>query len=98
MSDVILRIEPLQLTLERLHRFEIEQLAQFGVSDQLAQLCLIDNECLRAALGKRCIAVVKEACDVAEQERRGKWRRLFGIDRDNLNLAAANLGQRVNQR
>ena len=54
----------------------VEQLAQLGVADQLAQLRLIDRQRLRPALGERRVAVVEEARDVAEEQRRGKRRRL----------------------
>ena len=78
--DAILGVEPLQLPLDRFHRVGVEQLAQLGVAEQLAQLRLIDDERLRAALGQRRVAVVEEARDVAEEQRRRERRRLVGID------------------
>ena len=57
-------------TLRRFFHFGdgigIEQFAQVGFAQQLAQLILIDGEGLRAALGQRRIAVVEEICHVAE--------------------------------
>ena len=50
--------EPLQLLLHARDRLGIEQLPQAGVSEQIAQLLLIDRESLRAAFGKRGIAIV----------------------------------------
>src|SRR5262245_46296421 len=37
MSHVILRIKPLQLTLERQHRLQIEKFPEFRVADQLTK-------------------------------------------------------------
>ena len=61
LSTRIVRIEPLQLPLDRVHRLGVEQLAQLGIAEQLAQLRLIDGERLRAALGERRVAVVDES-------------------------------------
>src|SRR5262245_31512102 len=56
VPHVVLRIESLQLTLECPHRFEIEQLTEFGIANQLAKLCLIDDQRLRAAFGEWRVA------------------------------------------
>ena len=73
---LVLRVEPLQLALDRVHRVGVEQLAQLGVAEQLAQLRLIDGQRLRAPLGERRVAVVQKARDVAEEQRGRKRRRL----------------------
>ena len=91
-------VEPLQLALDRVHRVGIEQLAQLRVAEQLAQLRLIDGQRLRAPLGQRRVAVVEEAGDVAEEQRRGKRRRLLRVDGDDADLAAADVGQRRDER
>ena len=65
----------------------IEQLAQVGFAEQLAQLILIDGEGLGAALGQRGIAVIEEVGDVAEEQRGGKGRRLAGFDDVDAELA-----------
>ena len=96
--DVVLRIEPLQLALDRVHRLGVEQLAQLRVAEQLAQLRLIDGQRLRAALGQRRVAVVDEAGDVAEEQRRGKRRRRLGIDRRDADLPAADVAERRDER
>ena len=80
-SDAIRRIEMLQLPLDAIERFGIEQLAQLRVAEQLAQLRLIDRQRLGAPLGQRRIAVVDVVGDVAEEQRRGKRRRRLRIDR-----------------
>ena len=61
-------LELLQGALDPVDRFGVEQLAQLGFPEQLAQLCVIDAERLRAALGQRSISVVDEVCDVRKQE------------------------------
>ena len=47
----------------------VEQFAQVGFAEQLAQLILIDGEGLGAALGQRRVAVVEEIGDVTEKQR-----------------------------
>ncbi len=61
-------------------RVGIEQLAQLGVAEQLAELRLIDRERLRAPLGQRRVAVVDVVGDVAEEQRGGERRRHLRID------------------
>ena len=88
----------LQLLLERVeHRF-VEQIAQLGVADQIAQLRLIDRERLRAPFGQRRVAVVDVVGDVAEQQRRRERRRLLRFDVDDAQRAAADAAQDVGQR
>ena len=55
---VIAGLQTLKLPLERVHRLDVEELAQLGVAEELAQLRLIDRQCLRAAFRERGIAVV----------------------------------------
>ena len=58
----------------------VEQFAQVGFAEQLAELILVDGEGLGAALGQRRVAIVEEVGHVAEEERRGKGRGLAGFD------------------
>src|SRR5204862_7928528 len=57
--------EPLRGVLVLLDRASIEQLSHLRLAEQLAELCLVDRERLRAALGQRSVAVVDEVRDVA---------------------------------
>src|SRR5262249_5515683 len=98
MPDVVFRIEPLELAFERDHRLQIEQLSQLRITDELAQLRLIDDQRLRASLGQRRIAVVDETRDVVEEQRRRKWRRFLRINRHALHLTAANIRKRADKR
>ena len=94
----VARVEMLQLLLERLDDGRIEQLAQLGVAEQLAQLAVIHGERLRPALGQRRVAVVEEVGDVAEQQRRGERRRRLRVHGDDADGARADLVQRVHER
>ena len=47
----------------------IEQFAQIGLAEQLAQLILIDGESLGTAFGQRRVAVVEKVGDVTEEKR-----------------------------
>ena len=53
----------------------IEQLAQVGIAQQIAQLLLVDGKGLGTALGQRRIAIVDVIGHIAEEQRRGKRRR-----------------------
>ena len=68
-------VQLLKLGLDVGERVRVEQVAQLGVAEQLAQLRLIDRQRLRATLGERRVAVVEVVRDVAEQQRRGERRR-----------------------
>jgi len=48
------------------NRIGIQQFAQVRLAQQLAQLVLVDRQCLRPALGQRGIAVIQKICHVAE--------------------------------
>ena len=96
--DLILRIEPLQLPLDRVHRLGVEQLAQLRVAKQLAQLRLIDRQGLRPALRQRCVAIVDEARHVAEEQRGGKRRRRFRVHRRDPHFPAPHVSQRADER
>ena len=77
----------------------IEQLAQLGVAEQLAQLRLIDRQRLRPPLGQRRVAVVDVVGDVAEEQRRGERRRRRRVDRSTTRSARADRpAQRLDQR
>ena len=88
----------LQLPFDEIERVGIQQLAQLGVAKQLAQLRLIHRQRLRAALGERGVAVVDVVRDVAEEQRRGEWRRRFGIDRRQAQRARREPAQHVHER
>ena len=70
--DRVPAVEPLQRALELLDGIRIEQLAQLGLAEQLAELRLVDAERLRAALRQRSVPVVDEVRHVREEERRGE--------------------------
>ncbi len=76
----------------------IEEFAQIGFAENLAQLLLVDGEGLGAPLGQRSIAVVEEICDVAEQERRGKGRGFAGVDDVHAELTLLNGAQGFDER
>jgi hypothetical protein len=65
-------VQALQLALEGLHGFRIDQLAEFGLAEQIAQQRMIDRQRLRATLGEGRVAVVQEA---PPSTRRGSMRR-----------------------
>ena len=64
----LLLVDELQLTLDGGQCVRVQQLAQLGVTEELAQLRLIDGKRLRAPLGQRGIAVVDVVRDVTEEE------------------------------
>ena len=76
----------------------IEQFAQVGFAEKFAELILIDGEGLGAALGQGRVAVVEEVGDVAEQQRRGKGRRLARFDNVDAKLALLDGAQSFDQR
>ena len=67
----------------------VEQFAQVGVAEQIAELLLIDGERLGAAFGERGVAVVDVVGDVAEEQRRGEGRRGLRVDDVDAHLAIA---------
>ena len=87
MPRVIPLVEVLQLPLERVDRLRVEQVAQFRLAEQFAELRVIDRERLRAALGERRVAVVQEVGDVAEEQRGGEGRRLARVHRHDVHRA-----------
>ena len=50
----------LELPLDRLDGIGVEQFAQLGVAQQFLELCLVDDQGLRAAFGERGVAVVED--------------------------------------
>ncbi len=60
--------ELLQLRLDIRQRIGVEQVAQLGFAQQLAQLRLIDRQRLCAAFRERGIAIVEIVRDVAKEE------------------------------
>ena len=90
--------EALQLLFHLGDRIGIEQFAQIGIAQQLAQLILVDGQRLRAALGQRRIAVVDVVGHVAEQQRRRERRRLARVHHVHAQLALLDGAQRLEQR
>ncbi len=76
----------------------IEQFAEIGFAEQLAELVLIDGEGLGAALGQRGVAVVEEVGDIAEEQRGGKGRGLAGFDDVDAELALLDGAEGFDQR
>ena len=81
-----------------IERLGVQQLAQLALANQFAQLRLVHGQCLRAALGQRCVAVVEVVGDVAEQERRGKRRRRAHVHRRHSHRTAAHFRQQIHER
>ena len=50
----------------------VEEFAEIGFAEQLAELVLVDGEGLGAAFGERGVAVVEEVGDVAEESEEAK--------------------------
>ncbi len=94
----MIRVERLELLLESRQDIGVEELAELGVTEQLAKLRVIDRQRLRAAFRQRRVAVIQERGDVVEQQRRRKWRRLRRVDRDDADLATRHARQRIAQR
>src|SRR5207247_10052143 len=92
------RLEVLQLELELRERVLVEELAQLDLAEELAELRRVHGERLRAALGKRGVALVDEVADVREQERRREWRRRTRVDRHDAHVAAADRAQDLEER
>jgi hypothetical protein len=59
----------LEFLFERFQHGLVQQIAKFGVANQVAKLRLIDGQRLRATLGQRRVPVVDVIRDVAEQQR-----------------------------
>src|SRR5207248_1763708 len=68
-------VETLELALELDQHRGVEELAELGIAQELAELRLIDGERLRAALGERRVTLVDEIRHVAEEDRRRERRR-----------------------
>jgi hypothetical protein len=79
----------LELLLERVEHGFIEQIAQLGVADQIAQLRLIDRQRLGPSFRQRRVAVVNVVGDIAEEQRRRERRRLLRLDVDDTQRSAA---------
>jgi hypothetical protein len=73
-------IEALELAPVLEHDVGVEELAELGLAEQLAELRVIDRQRLRAPLGGRGVLVVDEAPDEGEEERRGHRRRGRDVD------------------
>src|SRR5688500_2208105 len=96
--DPVLLVQMLQLPLDGVECVGIEQLAQLGVAQQLAQLRLIHRQRLRPSLRQRGITVVDVVGDVTE-EKRGRERRWDSrLDRRQAERARLEAAQRVDER
>ena len=71
-ADLVGFGEGLQLLFGFLDGVEVEELAQVGVAEELAELILIDREGLGAALGEGGVAVVDVVGNVAEEQGAGE--------------------------
>ena len=91
-------VEMLQLHLHQRQRLGIEQIAQLGLAQKLAELTLVDGQRLRPSLRQWRIAVVDEICHVAKQQRAGERRRLLRVGNDHTNLALANPAKQIDER
>ena len=69
--------QSLQLFLDLGNGLRVEEFAQVGVTEQVAELLLVDGERLCAALGERGISVINVVGDVTEEQRRGEGRGVF---------------------
>ena len=87
-------VQVLELSFHLLERIVVQQLAQFGFAEQLAQLVLIDGQRLGAPFRQRCVAVVDVVGDVAEEQGRGERRRDGRIDAHGPDLARLDAAQR----
>ena len=67
-AHLVAVFEVLQAPLELGECVRVEEIAQFGVAEQLAQLRLIDRQRLRPPLRQRRVAVVDVVGDVAEEQ------------------------------
>ena len=76
----------------------VEQLAQVGIAQQIAQLLLIDGEGLGAALGQRRVAVVDVVGHVAEEQRRRKGRGCASVGDMHAHVARGDGAQHLEQR
>src|SRR5262249_21776923 len=75
----------------------VEELAELGLAEELAELRVIDGERLRAALGERRVAVVNEIRDEREEERRGERRRDARVARGDADLTRLDAPQRLDE-
>ncbi len=94
----LLIVQVLELGLDIGNRIRVEQIAQLDLAEQLAQLRLIDRQCLSPAFGERGIAVVEVVGDIAKQQRRGKGRRHGGVHGRHADLAPFHQAERLDQR
>ncbi len=65
-------IEPEQLPLDLAHRVRVEELTELRLTEQRAELGVVEGERLRASLRERRIALVHEARDVVKEQRSGE--------------------------
>ncbi len=90
--------EPLQLGLEVGQHLGVEQLAQLLGAEQLGQQLTIERERGDPALGERGVAVVQVGGHPVEHQGLRPRRRPGGVDRDEADLAAAEVAQQLLQR
>ncbi len=81
-------VQPLERPLPFVDGLRVEQLAQLGLAQELAELGLVHGEGLRLALGQGRVAVVEIVRDVAEEQGGGERRRRLRVHRHHAHLAA----------
>jgi len=86
-------VEVLQATLDLGHGVGIEQLAQLGVADELAELRVVDGQRLGPALGERGVALVEVLGDHREEDGRSEGRGSLGLVRDDPDAPPRDAGQ-----
>ena len=74
VRDGAAAVEALERALQLGDGAGVEQLAQLGLAEELAELGGVDAERVGAALGEGRVAVVEEVADVGEHQRRREGR------------------------
>ena len=87
--------QALQLELEVGQDVGVDELAQLLGAEQVAQQVAVERERRGPPLGERGVALVHVDGDPAEQQRLGERRRALAVDRDEADLAAAQVAQHL---
>ena len=75
----------------------IEELAELDLTEELAELRVVDRQCLRAALGGGRVFVVDEVADEREEQRGREGRVDRCIDRRDADLARFDRPQEIDE-
>src|SRR5690606_3708926 len=89
--------QPLEPRLHLEDRVAIEQLAQVGLAEQLAQLRVVEREQPALLLGERRVALVHEARDVVEEQRRRERRGRARADAADEHAPLLHVAQELDQ-